>query len=933
MAKGFTINRPKARRNPERLTLVNPRPRATSGWFSTSRSSSTSSPAENPKRKGQKKRVTRLAKPVGEKAKSAGKKRSTKKSSTRASRSGAKKTQRQRRQPRTAAGKKKTVAKKTVRYGRAVSTRKKAAPKRKRNAAPKRNASTKKAPRGKVWRKGYVTSTGKRVKGAWVKKPKRNPFDAQGRYYTATVGTGKGKRKAQTIPTKKQVEAEAERRKRSRAAKKAAATRAAKAGKKAAPKRKPAKKAPKKKRTAAKRRPAVKRARSKTPRYYRKSSGAPKAGMTWRKGYTRKDGTRVSGMWVKKGGTKKRKKAAAKRKTTYKRKPRVSAGRGRTKTGKITVRRKKTSYMSGGRAGRYRVRTKAKRYGKRKSYLRSYPKRRRVQAKKKTYKRRYPKKYVRRSRGGKVWVKGYTRSDGVKVKGHWMRKPKRGRYAITGSGKARKIAANPGRKRKRNMGRKKNPYKRTGYKGGKIRVKGYSYKHPRTGKIVRVKGHSRKQWYPKRYPRRGKGSKWLKQRDSYRHGLMSKYEAKRFGFAANPGALAMLPTKDQFMAVGKAAGVGAIGFAGSVAIGRMFGRIGFIDRTFGSWSPVVGNVLGGLGMWMAANAIDNPRLNEMKPFLVVGAGVAAAVNLALNVIARGWVPQGYAAWFMPGAGAVEAAPAAAVAPDSPAAGLGQIDVYEAALDGFGDIETDLERELERMSGDDGIFGDQGVFGEYLETPMGAMVEEAFAGGGSGGVGEYLETPMGEYLETPMGAMVEEAYAGMNEYLETPMGEYLETPMGAMVEEAYAGMGAQVEAAYAGLGQASGNGNGWAAFEQSIQANPLMPGFRSAVQSLVRKRIAAGQPLDDAFYAKLGRASAQLAKQKFQQRVQQVQGRPTDLPVERWKAPLLRTSAPTYKKNIGDPSMTPGWPERIPAAGPQAGEGIFFGTGDKDEGVL
>jgi hypothetical protein len=813
------------------------------------------------------------------------------------------------------------VAKKTMRYGRAVSTRKKAAPKRKRNAGWKPKASSKKAPRGKVWRKGYVTASGKRVPGRWVKKPKRNPFDSKGNYYVATVGTGKGKRKAQTRPTKAQFEKAA-------AAKKAAAKKPAK---KKAPARKPAKKATAKKRTTAKRRPAVKRARSKTPRYYRKKSGAPKAGMVWRKGYTRKDGTRVSGMWVKKGGTKKRRKAAAKRKTTYKRKRSVSAGRGRTKKGKITVRRKKTSYMSGGRAGRYRVRTKAKRYGKRKSYLRSYPKRRRVQTKKKTYRRRYPKKYVRRSRGGKVWVKGYTRSDGVKVKGHWMRKPKRGRYAITGSGKARKLAANPGRKRKRNMGRKRNPYKRTGYKGGKIRVKGYSYKHPRTGKIVRVKGHSRKQWYPKRYPRRGKGSKWLKQSASYRKGLMSKYEAKRFGFAANPGALAMMPSKDQLMAVGKAAGVGTLGFAAATAVGRMFSRIGVVNQYLGTWAPAVGNVLGGLGMWMAANAIDNPKLNEMKPYIAIGAGVAAIVNVTLNVIARGWVPRGYAAWFMPGASAVEAAPAAAVAPDSPAAGLGQIDVYEAALDGMGDIETELERELDRMSGDDGIFGDQGVFGEYLETPMGAMVEEAFAGGGSGGVGEYLETPMGEYLETPMGAMVEEAtagmgaqveaaYAGMDEYLETPMGEYLETPMGAMVEEAYAGMGAD-------------NGNGWGAFEQSIQANPLMPGFRSAVQSLVRKRIAAGRPLDDAFYAKLGRASAQLAKQKFQQRVQQVQGRPTDLPVERWKAPLLRTSAPTYKKNIGDPSVTPGWPERIPASGPAGGEGIFFGVGAKDDGVL
>jgi hypothetical protein len=184
--------------------------------------------------------------------------------------------------------------------------------------------------------------------------------------------------------------------------------------------------------------------------------------------------------------------------------------------------------------------------------------------------------------------------------------------------------------------------------------------------------------------------------------------------------------------------------------------------------------------------------------------------------------------------------------------------------------------------------------------MGANVEEAFAG-------------MGEYLETPMGATVEEAFAG-------GMGEYLETPMGAMVEEAYAGLGAD-------------NGNGVAQEVASSIANqPLMPGFRTAVQNLVRRRVASGQPLDNAFYAKLGRAAADLARKKFRRRVAQVQGKAIDLPMTRPRPRLTRKGAPMYKRPVGMPptGQVPGAAEPIPEVGEAGGEGIFFNGG---EGIL
>jgi hypothetical protein len=385
--------------------------------------------------------------------------------------------------------------------------------------------------------------------------------------------------------------------------------------------------------------------------------------------------------------------------------------------------------------------------------------------------------------------------------------------------------------------------------------------------------------------------------------------------------------------------VGFVGFGAAVALGRVFMNVPWMTRYLGNWPSVVGNVAAGLGLWGILKYLDRPDLNAAKPFVMVGAGVAALVNTAFNLVATrpGW--SRYAAWVLPGAGSVAAAPAVATEPNgggvpieqAATAGLGQIDVYEAALDGMSGIEEELEAELSRMGGmgDSGIFEgpaerSAGVLGEYLETPLGAEVEEAFAG-----TGEYLETPLGEYLETPLGmgqTRVEEAFAGMGEYLETPLGEYLETPLG---------MGAEVEEAFAGMGQANAGNGGWGAFEQSLQQAPLMPGFRNAVQTLVRKRVAAGLPLDDAFYSKLGRASAQLARRKFEQRARAVGRRGGDLPVAAPKSPLLRSSAPMYTQPVVDPTKVPGQAGGIPAAAGAGAEvgGIFSGgsTWDDDGG--
>jgi hypothetical protein len=866
MAKGFYVRRATKHNPTKRVTLVNPnRPKVAHGWVQTARKPNVGGwavtgrvdrPTENPK----KQRRSRVkARVVSSRSKKAGYRSKAKPKSKRATRyMTAGMSKQRRRQSRIAAGTKRQV-KKAKKYGRVV-----------KNRRPKANRRRMSANKTKRWMAGTIHPvTRKPVGGVPMTMEERKKYTRKGKLRSAVRAAAV--RKGLVKPKKATKKAR-------RAPKKGA--------KRAAPK---------------KGRKVRARKTRKAAGYYVKKAGAPR-GRVWRKGHKAASGKWIRGMYVKKGG----KKVRRAKKTAYRRTKKARVSRRRTKTGTITVTRKKMSYASGGKRGRYRVRTKAKRYHK-KTYLRRRPKRHSVKHKSARYTRRYPRGYVRRSRGGKVHVSGYTRRDGKRVKGHYKSRPKRGRYIVSGSGRARRMAANKGRR---------NPYKRS-----KITVRPKS-------KRYHVKSYKRRQWYPTRHPRRGKG-RWITQSRAHGMGLMGIREARKFGFAANPAALAMLPTKDQLIAVSQAAGVGAIGFGSAVAIGQLFGRLNFAQRYLGTWAPVVGNVLGGLGLWTVANYIDNPKVNEMKPYLAIGAGVAALVNVVINLIARGTVPSRYASWLIPGAGAVAAAPEAALQPGAEAtSGFGQIDVYEAALDGVGDIEQDLEMELERMSGfgggADGILSgsSDGIFGEYLETPMGAdveeayaglgaNVEEAFAGGGSGGTGEYLETPMGEYLETPMGADVSEAYAGV--------GEYLETPMGAYVEEAYGTLGADDESVTQEVAQ-------------SIVDKPLMPGFRAAVQKVVRKRIAAGKPLDDSFYQKLGTASAALAKKKFRRRVAEVQGQPMDLPMTKPRGRLTRKGAVMYKRQVASaaPGRMPGAAEPIPGIENGDNEGIFFNGG---EGIL
>jgi hypothetical protein len=145
-----------------------------------------------------------------------------------------------------------------------------------------------------------------------------------------------------------------------------------------------------------------------------------------------------------------------------------------------------------------------------------------------------------------------------------------------------------------------------------------------------------------------------------------------------------------------------------------------------------------------------------------------------------------------------------------------------------------------------------------------------------------------------------------------------------------GMGANVREAYAGMGaDDTGAGQG-----------PMLPGFRQAVQSLVRERIASGKPMDDEFYRQLGEAAANIARKRFSQQVAQTQGILPDVAMAPAKSPLLRSSAPTYQKPIGEAAHTPGSDGSIPTTGedsdgPEFG-GIFEGgsvaDGD-DEGIF
>jgi len=622
---------------------------------------------------------------------------------------------------------------------------------------------------------------------------------------------------------------------------------------------------------------------------------------------------RPSGGYYLRSYPKRRKASKPKRKTakrTYRRKTAAKRTYKRKTAAKRTYKRKTAAKRRTAR--RYRVRRPSGGY-----YLRHYPKRRRAKGRKKAA---YTRKRANgRRRGTLVKVPALRRGGKV------IRKAYSYRLKKTGSRKG-KVARNP-------------------YKRRKVTRKAYSYTRskPRRRRVNVPKG-KRRQWYPHHY-----GGRWITNKKARALGLLNKHEKralmKRHGAAAlvaNPSALAMLPTSEQLLSVGKAAGLGFVGFGAAVAAGRALNRVTAISQHTGVWTPVLGNIAAGLGFWAVASYLDDERLNAMKPFVAAGAGLAAIVNVLLNLIGNQIVPSKYAAWILPGAGSVAVAPDATVEPDLVAeaitngngipngvSGFGQIDIYEAALDGVGGIEEELEMELDRLSGD-GIFdsgAEAGIFSGLDGT--GTPVEEAYAG-----MSEYLEVPMGAYAEQAyagMGANIEEAYAGMSEYLEVPMSEYLEVPMSEYLEVP---MGAYAEQAYAGMGFSpaqigQGNGTTPAAVEASIRNRPLMPGFKGAVQKMVQQRIASGKPINETFYRNLGQAAAKLARKKFDQRVQQVAGKPAGIATEPWKAPLLRNSAPMYRRRVADPAMAPGTAEPIPAQGP-GGEGIFA---NDDEGIF
>jgi len=1061
MAKGYTLNTPR-RRNPSRraVRMVNPRPsRRSSGWSQARVMEPTrrvARPAGRPKKRNPSRgksadgRVVPNTRKAGKSKRTATPKRNqTTRSATArvvgaSKNSSGRKTTRKRSRSRNPAGKATKVATAKKRpgyrwrkgYTRSDGTRvkggwvkknagKKTARKNtgrkpararviSRNAGRRktvRKNASRKTKRGHVWVKGYTRADGSKVKGHWAKKARRNPIKKvkrkralRGAEPSRTLRTAAKKPAAK--PKKRKVA------KRKRALRGAAPARTL--------------------RTAPAKKPAAKKSAATGP------GGKRKPGYLWVKGFTRKDGVKVKGHWMKKpkgrryrvrGYTKKsgrkvksylRSRPGRRRKTasSKKRKPGHVWVKGYTRSDGVKV---KGHWAKKAKKARRAAPKRRKTTGRKrvKSYLRRVPgrkARKRVKSylRKPTTKRRKAvrKNPTKRPSKGAVWVKGYTRSDGVRVKGHWMRPAKKRRKAKAKRKRSTRVKSYlrkvPGRRRRtrvKSYTRKLAPKRRAksrkrtnGRRKGKmvhvkgytrsdgVKVKSYSYKRKKTnrsgrGRITRnphkrgtrvksylrkapgrkrrkrVKSYTRDQWYP----HRDKG-RWISMAKAGKLGLLTQREKKALArrMAANPGSglMALLPATEQLKIVGKKVGVGTIGFGGAVALGVALNRVPKLTQYLGTWTPVLGNVAAGLGFWAIASASGHEGLKEMRVPVAVGAGLAAVVNLANNLVARQTIPSRIASWILPGAGAVAAAPTEVVEPtlpatngDNGASGFGQIDVYEAALDGFGGIEEELEMELSRMGMADGIFdtSPDGIFDGM--SGMGTMVEEAFAGGR--GAGEYLEVPMGtgEYLEVPMGgngvgeylevpqmggmgasveaayagmgrpAMVEEAYAGAGEYLEVPMGtgEYLEVPMG--------GMGASVEAAYAGMGQANGGEATATQVEESLRNHPLMPGFRGAVQAMVRKRIASGQPLDNEFYGKVGRAAASLARKKFQQRVQAVGGQLQDLPVEPWRSPVLRSSAPMYTKPVGDPALVPGAAESIPGVGPQGNQGIFSDTDD------
>ena len=581
------------------------------------------------------------------------------------------------------------------------------------------------------------------------------------------------------------------------------------------------------------------------------------------------------------------KKAAATRKRNAAARSRAAKKAAKTRskgtTRKATTRKaaRKSPYVYR-KPGRYRVKA-----GPQKGKLRKFPRRtkkaaakrrpakRRAAPKRKTAKRKSPRKYmlVRYTKGP---LKGRT----IRRKLSKRRAPKR-KAAKRRSPRRYAVSYTKGRLAGRKIRRK---YPKKYYR------RGYSYY--RGGKLIKVKGHSiRSKSARSRTRKRRKSTKRRKSgKLALRKGTFVANPGNGLmAYSVNPGALAMLPTREQLTSVGKATGVVGAGVLGAFAAGKALTGVGAVRQYLGVWTPVAGNVATGLGFWALASMIDHPFLNMAKPYVAVGAGVAALINIARNLIAGGVISPSMASWVMPDAQVTPTAVAAEV-PEAAVSGFGQIDVYEAALDGLGGIEDELESELDRLGGVGGMGSDEGIFSGM--SAMGAEVEEAFSG-----MGAYETTNL-----PTLGAEVEQAFAGgVGAYEQVPLGggvgAYEEVPLGAEVEEAFSGMGA-----------ANPNINSyWSDFQSSLDAQPLMPGFRAAVQNLVRKRIAAGQALDDAFYQKLGRAAAAVAQRRFEGRARRNAGAPGVAPQMARRLPPVTTMAAPRR-------MAPVQPDRRPAGG-------------------
>jgi hypothetical protein len=200
--------------------------------------------------------------------------------------------------------------------------------------------------------------------------------------------------------------------------------------------------------------------------------------------------------------------------------------------------------------------------------------------------------------------------------------------------------------------------------------------------------------------------------------------------------------------------------------------------------------------------------------------LSAVVNGMTILVNQGHIPVSMATWVAPWAAAPAQTVAAANGASVDEAPMGQIDVYEAGMYGMGGVESQLEHQLAKAGMGDGIFSTDGIFGEYESVaPYTSAAEQGVAG--------YETTPLSSYETTPMGAEVEEAFAG-----------YERAPVGSDVMQATAG---DVMQATAGMGN----------------DNALLQQIAVATRRVTQRRIAEGKPVNAAFISKMRKAAANL----------------------------------------------------------------------------